>query len=82
MSLFPLEESGLGMWADPGDAAAATIEEQKKLQAMLIATKMAVANEWWGEGNRAKERKFKEALQEINQTGILLASLLRAEQER
>lgn len=77
-----LELAGLEEWREPETAAAATVDSQKKLQAALIATRLVLQARLHGEENRAAARRIQTDLDELRHTGILLASLLRAELER
>ena len=73
-----LRAAGLAEWLDPQDAAAADIDSAIKLQAALIATRNIVLVQWWNESDARKERKLKQALVELKDSGFMLSSLLNA----
>ena len=78
MSFFDLKAAGLEAWADPAQAAAADAASQMQFQAFLIATRNVVLIEWWNTSESRKERKLKQALEELKTTGFMISSLLNA----
>jgi len=79
MEFLDLAAAGLDEWQDPATAAAASVDSQKKLQAMLIATRLLLQRRLHRCQVRADERRIKQDLDEIKTTGYMLAALLKSE---
>lgn len=69
-------------WDDPRTAAAASYESQKRLQAMLIATEIAMMRERdaaRAAGDRKRERELDADLNDARGIGMQLSNLLNHE---
>jgi hypothetical protein len=80
--LLDLEASGQSEWTHPKTASEADGGSQVRLQASLVAVCIYLANLKWDATTHMEERKIKEQFEMYQRTGILLASLMRAEQGR
>lgn len=77
--LIDLEAAGLEEFGTPAGAAAASVDSQKKLMAMLVATAISILNMYWVETDRRAELKLKFSQVELTKVGMMLAALLKAE---
>jgi hypothetical protein len=66
-------------WGSPSEAAAADFASQKRLQAQIVCAMLSVMDEKHATQDRSTERRLKEQFDDLYRTGIVLASLLKAE---
>ena len=77
-----LRAAGLGEWCHPSSAAEADGGSQVRLQASIISACLDLANRKWDAETHMEERRIKEQFDAYQKVGILVASLMRAEQQR
>ncbi len=82
VEFLDLAGAGLSEWENPAGAAAASVDSQMKVMAMLLATRMLLQRKHYAAVNRLEEKKLERELDDLRHTGYMLASLLNAERHQ
>ena len=79
MTFLDLRAAGLSEWMRPDTAAGADYSSAARLQSVIVAAMLDLANQIWAEEDRMAERKLRQQFDIYKSAGIILASRLRAE---